>query len=164
MPETRWLDEEEARTWRSFMLAFLLLQSRLERELKRDANLSFAHYDVLSRLSEAPGRSMRMADLASDAVFDRSRLCHTIDRLARKGWVRRVRCETDRRGQLAELTDEGVEVVRRAAPRHAEEVLKLVFDRLAPGQHEALREISEKLALGLERPGNDVPPGHAAHR
>ncbi|MFD0502140.1 MarR family winged helix-turn-helix transcriptional regulator [Streptomyces chiangmaiensis] len=88
--EPRWLDDEEQRTWRSFLMASRLLFDRLEQDLKQDTDLSFAYYEILTRLSEAPGRSMRMADLAAACVFDRSRLSHAIDRLARDGWVRRV--------------------------------------------------------------------------
>jgi DNA-binding MarR family transcriptional regulator len=83
---------------------------------------------------------------------------------ARNGWVRRLRCATDRRGQLAELTDEGMAVLRRAAPRHAEQVLTLVFDRLMPEQHTALREISEELLAGLIDPAKTPVQGRLADR
>ncbi|MDW5328204.1 MarR family winged helix-turn-helix transcriptional regulator [Plantactinospora sp. KLBMP9567] len=149
MTDTRWLDDEEQRTWRSFLLASRLLSDRLEQGLKQDADLSFAYYEILTRLSEAPGRSMRMADLAAACVFDRSRLSHAIDRLVRDGWVRRVPSRSDARGQLAELTDEGMEKVRQAARGHVEQVRSLLFDRLTRDQRAALREISEALATGI---------------
>lgn len=145
----RWLDDEEGKTWRSFLLASRLLLDQLERELKADAKLSFAYYEVMNRLAESPGRTMRMADLAAACVFDRSRLSHTIDRLARDGWVRRVPSPTDSRGQMAELTDEGLEQVLQASRGHISQVRSLVFDRLTPEQQESLREISEVLATGI---------------
>jgi DNA-binding MarR family transcriptional regulator len=148
MPRTRWLDDEEQTTWQSFLIASKLMMDRVERELKRQSGLSFAYYDVLSRLSEAPGRSMRMADLAAACVFDRSRLSHTIDRLARDGWVRRD-ADVDGRGQFAVLTAEGVKVVRSAARQHVEQVRELVFDRLSREQQKSLREISALLATGM---------------
>ncbi|KOX07968.1 MarR family winged helix-turn-helix transcriptional regulator [Micromonospora profundi] len=149
MTEIRWLDEEEQRTWRSFLLASRLLFDRLERDLKQDADLSFAYYEILTRLSQAPGRSMRMADLAAACVFDRSRLSHAVDRLVRSGWVRRAPSTSDARGQLAELTDEGMDKVRQAAGGHVEQVRSLLFDRLTRDQQVALREISEALATGI---------------
>jgi DNA-binding MarR family transcriptional regulator len=142
------LDDEEQTTWQSFLIASKLMMDRVERELKRQSGLSFAYYDVLSRLSEAPGRSMRMADLAAACVFDRSRLSHTIDRLARDGWVRRD-ADVDGRGQFAVLTAEGVKVVRSAARQHVEQVRELVFDRLSREQQKSLREISALLATGM---------------
>ncbi|MEU3983364.1 MarR family transcriptional regulator [Streptomyces sp. NPDC026672] len=149
MAEPRWLDDEEQRTWRSFLMASRLLFDRLERDLKQDSDLSFAYYEILSRLSEAPGRSMRMADLAAACVFDRSRLSHAVDRLTRDGWVRRVPCPSDTRGQLAQLTDEGMEKVRRTARDHVERVRTLLFDRLTREQQADLREASEALATGI---------------
>ena len=149
MTESRWLDPEEQRTWRTFLMAGRLLFDRLERDLKQDADLSFAYFEILTRLSEAPGRSMRMAHLAAACVFDRSRLSHAVDRLARDGWVRRVPIGSDGRGQMAELTDEGMEVVHRAAAHHADRVRELMFDRLTGAQQIALREISEVLATGI---------------
>ncbi|MCM4084336.1 MarR family winged helix-turn-helix transcriptional regulator [Paractinoplanes hotanensis] len=149
MTDTRWLDQQEQQTWRSFLMASRLLTDRLERDLKQDSNLSFAYYEILTRLSEAPGCSMRMANLAAACVFDRSRLSHAIDRLARDGWVRRVPIGADGRGQMAELTDEGLEVVRRAATGHVGRVRELMFDRLTRQQQAALRDISEVLATGM---------------
>lgn len=149
MPKTRWLDEDEQATWRSFLIASKLMMDRVERDLKRSSGLSFAYYDVLSRLSEAPRRSMRMTDLAAACVFDRSRLSHTIDRLARDGWVRREEAGGDGRGQYAVLTAEGLKEVRRAARQHVGQVRELVFDRLSEEQQQSLREISAVLVTGM---------------
>ncbi|GAA0591952.1 MarR family transcriptional regulator [Kribbella sandramycini] len=149
MAQARWLDDDEQATWRSFLLASKLLMDQVERDLKKESGLSFAYYDVLSRLSEAPGKSMRMADLAVACVFDRSRLSHTIDRLARDGWVRRQESSTDARGQLAVLTPEGMKEVRRAAKLHVERVRELMFDRLSAEQQKQLREIGEVLVTGI---------------
>lgn len=148
----RWLNDDEQRTWRSFLMATRLLFDQLERDLKEESDLSFAYYEILTRLSEAPGRSMRMATLAAACVFDRSRLSHAVDRLVREGWVRRVPVGQDGRGQLAELTDDGMAVVRRAAPHHIERVRTLIFDRLTPDQQRVLAEISEIVATGITDP------------
>jgi DNA-binding MarR family transcriptional regulator len=147
--EPSWLDEEEQQTWRSFLLGSRLLLDRVERELKQDAELSFATYDVLSRLSEAPGRSIRMSDLASGCAFDRSRLSHAIDRLARDGLVRRVPADSDARGRMAQLTAAGMELVRRAAPKHVGQVRSLMFDRLTRNQQDVLRGIADTLVAGV---------------
>ncbi|WP_203934916.1 MarR family winged helix-turn-helix transcriptional regulator [Virgisporangium ochraceum] len=152
MEQPRWLDDEEQRTWRSFLLASRLLFDRVEQGLKQDADLSFAYYEILTRLSQAPGHSMRMVDLAAACVFDRSRLSHAIDRLVRQRWVRRTPSPSDGRGQLAELTEEGVEKVRQAARGHVDQVRSLMFDRLTREQQAALREISEVLATGMVDP------------
>ena len=63
MADTRWLDDEEQRTWRSFVTASRLLWDRVERQLQQGAGLPHAYYEILVRLSEAPDRTLRMSQL-----------------------------------------------------------------------------------------------------
>ena len=58
---TRWLDEDEQRTWRSFLATSELLYAALDRQLQRDAGITHASYIVLAMLSEAPERSLPIA-------------------------------------------------------------------------------------------------------
>src|SRR5689334_1764982 len=90
---TRWLDEEQQRTWRAFMLSHLLLFEQFERDLQREAGLPLAYYEIMVRLSEAPGRRLRMSDLAEKSQSSRSRLSHAVARLVAAGWVRREACQ-----------------------------------------------------------------------
>ena len=111
-----------------------------------------AYYEVLVRLSEAPERRLRMSELADATGSSRSRLSHAVARLEEAGWVRREECPTDRRGQLAVLTDEGFAVLAAAAPGHVEGVRRHLFDRLTPAQVEPLGRISEAVRDPLIRP------------
>src|SRR4051794_41822679 len=79
-----------------------------------------AYYEILVRLSDQEGRAMRMAELADATRVSASRLSHAIARLEERGWVRREDCPTDRRGEIAGLTDEGLAVVGAAAAGPAE--------------------------------------------
>src|SRR3954452_15143891 len=81
-----WLDDEQQRLWRAYMFGTLALLDKLDRDLKRH-NLSLSEYEVLVRLSEAPDRRIRMADLAASTNQSRSRLTHTITRMERTGLV-----------------------------------------------------------------------------
>jgi DNA-binding MarR family transcriptional regulator len=147
---TRWLDEEEQRTWRAFLHASRALWDALDRELQRDAGMPHAYYEILVRLSEAPDRMLRMSDLAQATSSSRSRLSHAVARLEEYGWVRREDCPTDRRGQLAVLTDAGFRVLEAAAPGHVEGVRTHLFDQLAPEQVGQLRQISEAMLDHLD--------------
>ena len=93
-----------------------LLWEEIERDLQRESGFSFGHYEILVMLSEAPDRSRRMSELADATQSSRSRLSHAVARLEELGWVRRETCTTDRRGQLAVLTDEGFAALEAAAP------------------------------------------------
>jgi len=146
---TRWLDDEEQRAWRAYLTASRLLMDRLDRELQRDAGMPHAYYEILVRLSEAPRRTLRMSDLAAATTSSRSRLSHAVARLEESGWVRRSTCPTDRRGQLAELTDQGAAALTAAAPGHVEGVRRHLFDVLTPAQVRELAAISERLLTRL---------------
>jgi DNA-binding MarR family transcriptional regulator len=141
----RWLDVEERRIWLGWVFTSRLLWEEIERDLQRDSEFSFGHYEILVMLSEAPGRSRRMSELADATQSSRSRLSHAVARLEELGWVRRETCSTDRRGQLAVLTDEGFDALATAAPMHVESVRRHFFDQLSPGQLEQLADIQMTL-------------------
>jgi DNA-binding MarR family transcriptional regulator len=60
-------------------------------------------------------------------------------------------CPEDRRGQLAELTEDGLDVLAGAAPGHVEAVREHLIDRLTPEQLRSLTEIGEAVVAGLSR-------------
>ena len=147
--EPRWLDAEEQKAWRAWLYSSLLLQDQLDRELTHETGISHAYYEILVQLSEAPGRALRMSQLAERSLSSRSRLSHAVARLEERGWVRRQVCEEDGRGQLAVLTDEGFAALEAAAPVHVESVRSHLFDQLSPEQVAALRDIGETLLRHL---------------
>ncbi|GAA4746125.1 MarR family transcriptional regulator [Modestobacter marinus] len=133
-----WLDEQQQRTWRAWLAVAELLPRTLDAQLQRDAGLTHAAYVVLAMLSEAPGGSRRMSDLARTANQSQSRLSHTVARLEERGWVRREKAAEDRRGNVAVLTDAGRDVVERVAPGHVAAVREGLFAALDPAQTQAL--------------------------
>jgi DNA-binding MarR family transcriptional regulator len=145
MEDTRWLDQDEQRTWRTFMLATKLLWEQLEREIDLGTDVPSAYYEVLVRLSEAPERRLRMSHLADQSQSSRSRLSHSLARLEALGWIRREACESDRRGAYAVLTEDGMRALEAAAPVHVEGVRTHLFDVLGTKQVEELRAISERI-------------------
>ncbi|WP_219471591.1 MarR family winged helix-turn-helix transcriptional regulator [Nonomuraea rhizosphaerae] len=147
---TRWLDDEEQRTWRSFLAATQLVNEALDRQLQRDAGMPHTYYMILVALSEAPERTMRMSELAARAQSSQSRLSHAVARLEERGWVRRQRCDSDRRGNFAVLTGDGFAALAAAAPGHVEEVRRSLFDALTPEQVGHLAEICAAVRDTLE--------------
>jgi DNA-binding MarR family transcriptional regulator len=155
--DTRWLTDEEQRTWRAFLSVMKLLFDQLDRELQRDADMPHSYYEVLVALSEAPERRLRMSELADRLLWSRSRLSHAVNRLAEAGWVRRESCPTDQRGAFAALTDDGFKTLRAAAPGHVEGVRRHLFDQLTPAQVRELRAMSEAIVAHLLAERHDDP-------
>jgi len=149
---TRWLSADEQLTWRAFVGTCHAFFAAIDAQLQRDTGMPLAYYEILVRLSEAPGHTLRMSQLAEAASASKSRISHAVARLEDRGWVRRRDCPTDRRGQLAELTDEGYAVLVAAAPGHVEQVRQTLFDPLTPEQARQLRAISDSILAAVGTP------------
>jgi DNA-binding MarR family transcriptional regulator len=154
-PAPRWLDVEQQAAWRSWLSVTKSLEEHLDRQLHRDAGISLGDYVVLVYLSEAPGRALRMSELAEATVYSRSRLSHTARRLEEAGWIHRTTCDEDGRGTLAHLTDEGFAVLAAAAPGHATEVHDIVFDAIGTTGTRALGQAMDAIASRLARHPSD---------
>jgi DNA-binding MarR family transcriptional regulator len=141
----------------------------VDRRLRHEARIRSAHHTVLVELSEAPGRRLRMTELAACAQMSPSGLSHVVDRLQSFGWVRREACATDRRGQVAVLTDGGLDALARAEPVHIDAIRRVFCGRLTAEQQRELRAIMEALGRGVRRasgwtaePAQGLRPGPPA--
>ncbi|WP_156753740.1 MarR family winged helix-turn-helix transcriptional regulator [Actinokineospora pegani] len=164
---TRWLDGREQDVWRTYITMSSALTDALDRQLQGDSKMPYTYYEILVVLSEAPERSLRMSELAGLRGSSRSRLSHAVSRLEEAGWVVRRECPTDKRGQVAVLTDTGFDALRAAAPGHVTAVRETLFDQLTAEQVDALGQISAAVLRKLDPegtlPGNREPaPGAGA--
>ena len=151
--DPRWLSSEEQDAWRAIAALMLQLPGPLDAQLQQDSGLSLFAYLVLSSLSMAPDRTLRMSELARLANGSLSRLSNVAKRLEERGWLRREPDPHDGRATVARLTDSGWDVVRSAAPGNVEAVRRLVIDRLTGPQLEALSAAAHGIIAGLEQAG-----------
>jgi DNA-binding MarR family transcriptional regulator len=152
MVDGLWLSDEELQAWVSFLGVHTLLERALERQLHENAGVSHAEYEILSRLRAAPGRRMRMGELAAGLFSPGSRLNYRITRLAGLGLVRREQHPTDRRGLNAVLTDDGVIFLDRIAPGYVDAVRRAVLAPLSEEEFLELGRISQKVFQHLSQP------------
>ena len=143
------LSAEQLATWRTFLRSHAQEQRALEHDLVDAHDLPLAHYDVLVQLSEAPGRELRMTELAERVLLSRSGLTRLVDRLERDGLVERRSCPSDARGTLAALTDTGVARLREAWPTHLAGVVDRVVGRFSDDE---LRTLGSLLARLVDEP------------
>jgi DNA-binding MarR family transcriptional regulator len=156
MEEPRWLDAEEQQSWIAFAGLLMRLPGALDAQLQRDAGLSHFEYLVMSGLSMAEARTMRMSELAAFAEGSLPRLSQVVGRLEKRGWISRRPDPTDGRYTLAKLTDSGWDKVVASAPSHVAAVRNYVFDPLTKGQQRQLREMSRRMMQAID-PGGDCP-------
>jgi DNA-binding MarR family transcriptional regulator len=125
-------------SWRTFLRAYSVVRRQLERELEAEQSMGLAEYEVLLLLAYSDQRRMRMSELADMLLLSRSGATRVIDRLEGEELVRRVSCETDRRGQWAELTDGGYDRLRTASRTHLRGVAEHFLDRMPPDELERM--------------------------
>jgi DNA-binding MarR family transcriptional regulator len=153
------LGPQEEAAWRALAAAVLVIPRLLDGELLEAEGLNIAEYQVLMNLSEQADRSMRMTDLANAVSVTSSGLTRIVDRLSRQQLVRRVRAETDGRGQLAVLTPAGFSRLEKAYRTHLAGVRRYVMDHLTGLDLAALTDAMSKIAA--QQPG---PPARRTLR
>ncbi|WP_262849403.1 MarR family winged helix-turn-helix transcriptional regulator [Mumia quercus] len=149
-PDTRWLDDRQQALWRSFLGGSTVFFDQLDRDLRREHDLSMPEYEILVRLSEAPDHTLRMAEVANQVAHSRSRITHTVARLERAGLVERRSCASDGRGVNALLTDEGMEKLREAAHTHVGGVRRYLLDNATDEEFEVVGRVFERIRTSLE--------------
>lgn len=152
MTETsRWLTDTEQHAWRSFVRLQDRLLGRLGREMQADSGLSSADYGVLVELTEVPEGRLRVLELARALEWEKSRMSHHLNRMAKRGLIVREDCPSDARGAFVAVTPAGREALAAAAPRHVEAVRRLFIDPLTPAELAMLAQISNRILDRLEK-------------
>ena len=151
MTSTRWLDETQQRFWRTMLQGQSLLQTVLDRELRELAGIALADYEVLVIVSESPGHTRRMAEIAEEVGVSRSRLSHTVARLEKRGILKRTSTRGDGRGVNCSMTDEGWELMQKIAPIHVEGVREHLIDLMSPEETQVLADVFTRVAEHLRK-------------
>jgi DNA-binding MarR family transcriptional regulator len=139
------LTESEQKVWRTFIESSWALHTYLEEDLRAKTGLSMNDYHVLVTLSEAPGRQLRMGELAGRLVFSPSRITYQINSMVKRGLVLKRPCPEDGRGQEAVLTDEGMAALEHAAPLHLITVRDSFIDRLDSDELDVIGRVFDKI-------------------
>jgi DNA-binding MarR family transcriptional regulator len=143
--DVRWLTTEEQRLWRGWLKLNAQLTATLAREMQEEAGLSSPDFEVLVNLTDSPEGRVRVTDLATQMLWERSRVSHHVTRMERRGLVQRANCKEDGRGAWVEITATGRTAIEKAAPGHVETVRRLVFEALSPEEVRAFTRLVEKI-------------------
>lgn len=146
---TVWQGSLQRRAWRPYIEASLLLETRLDEDLRAAAGLSLMDYNVLLVLSETPAHRLRMGDLAARMVFSPSRLTYQVKAMERRGWVLRQTSPDDKRVSYAVLTATGLETLHEADEHHIETVRRVFTDDLDEHELHVLADVFTRLESRL---------------
>jgi len=124
------LDAIEESAWRALARFFVAAPRLLDDDLQRGAHISLTAYSILLHLSEAPGRELRITELANRAYLSGSRTTRLVDELIASQLVTKERNAEDGRGFDVALTEEGLATLQRAYPVHLRSVRARVLDHI----------------------------------
>lgn len=154
MPE----EELEVAAWRSLLLAQNAALRAIEVQLSAAGQIPLTWYDVLLELNAAPGRRLRMQELAARVVLSRTRVSRLVEELLRAGLVCREPDPADGRGAFAVLTDTGRSRLRAAAPAYLQGIREHFAHHLDDDELRMLRVALDKVtAAHHPRTGRELP-------
>lgn len=134
--------------WRAVYEAHALVLRRIDADLEKAGVASLVEYDVLFVLYDSEGKR-RLSELADAVYISRSGLTRLLDRLEKRGWLRREDDPTDRRGVYAVLTDSGKEELRRTWAIYSQGIAEYFGSHLTPAEVESLADIFRRIGSTL---------------
>ena len=148
------LDLEQQRAWLAYMRVNLQLTYEMNHQLLADSELSLADYHVLSKLRQAPGRTLRISALAQETGWERSRASHQVRRMRERGLIDAKPAADDKRATEITVTDRGNTAFRHAAPGHAALVRELFFSGISKDLLGPLTEALEQIYATITQRGD----------
>jgi DNA-binding MarR family transcriptional regulator len=125
--------------------------ARRQEEVFGRFGLNRGEVGLLSSLRIAQPHQLSPTRLARGLMLSSAGVTSRIDRLERRGFVRRLPDPNDRRGVIIELTDAGLDIVDAAVAANSVSDRQLL-ERLEPDELTTLEGLLRKLLAGLEIP------------
>jgi DNA-binding MarR family transcriptional regulator len=142
------LSPAELGAWRGFLRVHSMLVKALDAELQAAHGLPLSSYEVLITLRTAPGKRLRMAELADRVILSRSGMTRLVDRLERDGLLERDACTDDGRGTYACLTEKGEACLAAARRTHLDGVRERFLQHFEPDELSVLATFWERVLPG----------------
>lgn len=110
--------DDSVAAWRSLLLAHSGAVRAIEADLGAAGTIPLSWYDALLELNAAPGRRLRMQELAARVLLSRTRMSRLVDEIVRAGLIERIPDPDDGRATFAAITPKGRDALRETAPRY----------------------------------------------
>ncbi len=128
-------------------LAFWRVDSRHIRAMR----LTASQFDVIATLGDTDG--LTCSELSSQTLVTKGTLTGVLDRLAKKGLIKREAVPSDRRSTLIRLTDKGDVLFRKSFAAHVAFIRPFFERALNPREAEALRDLLNRLRDSFNKGG-----------
>lgn len=142
--------------WVVLNRAVQTIGERLRRQVEQHG-LSFTEFGVLEVLLHKG--ALPIGEIGDRVLLTSGSMTYVIDKLQKRGLLRRRACEADRRVIYAELTEAGQALMQTVFPEHAALIGELM-QGLRPEEQEAATDLLKR--LGLYAQAQAVPGDTAA--
>ena len=115
------LTEAHLMAWARMVRATTHVLQVVEEALKGAGLPTLSWYDLLLELRRAGPEGMRPVRLQKEMLIPQYNMSRLLDRVEEAGYVQRLACDNDGRGQIVKITPSGEDLLRQMWPiyRHA---------------------------------------------
>ncbi|WP_158598527.1 MarR family winged helix-turn-helix transcriptional regulator [Notoacmeibacter ruber] len=129
----------------------------LQEALAQGPGLSIVEFDALLTIGNDLAGRIGLSEVSRNVRLSQSALSRLVDRLVRRGLLRRVAFGSDRRSVGIEITAMGRALLNEAVPVHAECIRASLLDRLTVEERTALKSILLKIAPKSQEQDRWIP-------
>jgi DNA-binding MarR family transcriptional regulator len=148
LKQTRGFSSREQEVLLGLQLAAARVMEPWEKFLKTTAELTLHQYNVLRILRGSHPDGLPSGEIANRMIARDPDITRLVDRLERRGLVRRVRGRTDRRIVEVGITDKGLELLR-GLDAHVDRFPRNMLGHLGPKKLEQLGVLLEQALTDL---------------
>jgi DNA-binding MarR family transcriptional regulator len=156
-------DVELVRNWAMVVRAIDGVQQAFGVRLE-SLGMSLPYFSVLTLLMDAQDRRLPMSRIARDLSMTSGGFTKLADRMARDGLIDRRGSSGDRRVVFAALTEEGLQLARRAEAAYRAFLREQVADVVSASDLATLSKIANRLGAALAAAEPEGPPFEIAPR
>lgn len=132
-------------TWIRLVRAYKTALSSIEKALKEQGLPPLSWYDVLLELERAGKQGLRPFELEPALLLPQYGVSRLVGRLEAAGYVERLSCEGDKRGQCLIITPSGKELRRNMWAIYGKALEQAVGCKLSRGESKKLSALLRKL-------------------
>ncbi len=138
--------KQTIRTWVKLVRAHSVAMSKVEGALKAAKLPMLSWYDVLLELERAGNDGLRPYELEKQLLLPQYGMSRLLSRIEKAGYIERLDCAEDGRGQVVVITDSGLSIRQEMWPVYAEAVQAVIGEKLNREEAVKLFELLGKVA------------------
>lgn len=144
------------RAYARFVVAYALVNERIEAALAAADLPSLDWYDVLWVLESSREGRLRMAELARWAVFSRSNLTRLADRMEKERLIERGDCPEDGRGTVCAITAKGRALRARMWQVYRRQIDCHFGERIGVREAALIAEVFERIISSIRSNAKEI--------